>query len=104
MTAWFYRRTWKETPMPDGVVAERIRAAVAAAPAKMTLQLARDLGVPEVEVVRAFPESRALELDVARWEEIFGAFEALGTVHVVVSNSATTLEAVGEFGGFSTWG
>src|SRR5262245_44073168 len=91
-------------PMPDGAVAERIRAAVAAAPAKMTLQLARDLGVPEVEVLRAFPENRAVELDISRWEEIIRALEDIGTVHVVVSNGATTLEAVGDFGGFSTWG
>lgn len=31
--------------------AERIRAAVEKNPRKMTLQLARDLGVPEVEVI-----------------------------------------------------
>src|SRR5262245_53339190 len=70
----------------------------------MTLQLARSLGVPEVEVVRAFPEGRAVELDLARWEEIFRALEAVGKAHVIVSNGSVTCEVVGQFGGFSTWG
>jgi hypothetical protein len=39
---------------------ERIRAAVEKNPRKMTLQLARDLGVPEVEVIRAFPSDRVI--------------------------------------------
>lgn len=85
-------------------LAARVRAAVAASPAKMTLQLARDLDVPEVEVLRAFPDNRAVELDVARWQELLQAFESLGTVHVIISNGAATLEAVGQFGNFSTWG
>ena len=49
---------------------DRIRAAVEKNPRKMTLQLARDLGVPEVEVIRAFPADRVTELDIARWEEL----------------------------------
>ena len=32
---------------------ERVRAAVRNSPAAMTMQLARQLGVPEVEVIRA---------------------------------------------------
>jgi putative hemin transport protein len=82
----------------------RVADAVRRAPSKMTLQIARDLGVPEVEVVRALPDGRSVELDCARCEEILRALEACGKVHVIVSNGATTLEAVGEFGGFSTWG
>jgi putative hemin transport protein len=82
----------------------RIRAAVEENPGKMTLQLARELGVPEVEVIRALPDGRAVELDVGRWEELIRGFEALGKVHVLVSNGGATLEAVGQFGGFSTWG
>jgi putative hemin transport protein len=82
----------------------RIRAAVAADPSRMTLQLARDLGVPEVDVVRALPDNRTVELDVARWEELIRGFEELGKVHVIVSNAGATLEAVGQFGRFSTWG
>jgi putative hemin transport protein len=84
--------------------AERIRTAVAKNPRKMTLQLARDLGVPEVEVIRAFPPDRATELDIARWEELLCSLEALGSVRVLVSNGATTIEVDGQFGGFSTTG
>jgi putative hemin transport protein len=84
--------------------ADRIRAAVEKNPRKMTLQLARDLGVPEVEVIRAFPADRALELDIARWEELLRSLESLGSLLVLVSNGATTLEVSGQFGGFSTAG
>lgn len=84
--------------------AERIRAAVEKYPRKMTLQLARDLGVPEVEVIRAFPHERVVELDIARWKELLTSFEALGSVRVLVSNGAATIEVDGQFGGFSTAG
>jgi len=83
---------------------DRIRAAVEKNPRKMTLQLARDLGVPEVEVIRAFPTDRVVELDIARWEELLRSFEAFGSVRVLVSNGAATIEADGQFGGFSTAG
>ena len=72
-------------------MSERIRAALAKSPRKMTLQLARDLGVPEVEVIRAFPVDRATEPDIARWEELLRSLEALGSVRVLVSNGATTI-------------
>ena len=81
-----------------------IRAAIEKNPRKMTLQLARDLGVPEVEVIRAFPADRVVELDIARWEELIQSFEAFGAVRVLVSNGATTIEVDGTFGGFSTAG
>jgi len=84
--------------------AERIRIAVEKHSRKMTLQLARDLGVPEFEVIRAFPADRATELDIARWEELLCSLEALGSVRVLVSNGATTIEVDGQFGGFSTAG
>jgi putative heme utilization carrier protein HutX len=83
---------------------ERIRAAVEKNPRKMTLQLARDLGVPEVEVIRAFPPDRVTELDAARCQDLLQSFESLGSVRVLVSNGATTIEVDGEFGGFSTAG
>src|SRR6202789_1886537 len=83
---------------------DRIRAAVEKNPRKMTLQLARDLGVPEVEVIRAFPADRVMELDIARWEELLTSFEAFGPVRVLVSNGASTIEVDGQFGGFSTAG
>ena len=84
--------------------AELIRTAVEKNPRKMTLQLARDLGVPEVEVIRAFPAGRVTELDIARWEELLQSFEDFGSVRVLVSNGATTIEVDGQFGGFSTAG
>ena len=83
---------------------DRIRTAVEKNPRKMTLQLARDLGVPEVEVIRAFPPDRVTELDVGRWEELLRSLEDLGSVRVLVSNGATTIEVDGRFGGFSTTG
>ena len=83
---------------------DRIRAAVEKNPRKMTLQLARDLGVPEVEVIRAFPADRVMELDVARWRELLQSFEALGSVRVLVSNGAATIEVHGQFGGYSVAG
>src|SRR5439155_17189387 len=82
----------------------RIRAAVEAQPRKMTLQLAHELGVPEVEVVRAFPSERVTELDVGQWEKLLRSFEGLGIVRVIVSNSCTTAELEGQFGGFSRTG
>jgi putative hemin transport protein len=83
---------------------EQIRQAVAANPRKMTLQLARDLGVPEVEVIRAFPNDRATELDIGRWEELIRGLKDLGVVRVIVSNGSVTAELEGQFGGFSTAG
>jgi putative heme utilization carrier protein HutX len=82
----------------------RIQAAIRDNPNQMTLLLARQLGVPEVEVVRAFPDGRAVELDPQRWEELIRRLEDFGPVHVIVSNGAATLEAQGTFGHFSTTG
>jgi putative heme utilization carrier protein HutX len=84
--------------------AERIRAEVEKNPRKMTLQLSRDLGVPEVEVIRAFPPDRVTELDSTRWEELLRDLEAFGNVRVLVSNGAATIEVDGKFGGFSKAG
>ncbi|HRK31401.1 MAG TPA: ChuX/HutX family heme-like substrate-binding protein [Tepidisphaeraceae bacterium] len=82
----------------------RIREAFNENRSKMTMQLARELGLPEAVVIRALPESIAVELDASRWEEIIRSFESIGQVHVIASNSAVTLEAFGTFGNFSTWG
>jgi putative heme iron utilization protein len=84
--------------------AGRIRAAYDANPRKMTVQLARELGVPEREVLRALPAGLARELDASRWEELIRALEPLGKVHVIVTNGAVTLESFGAFGNFSTFG
>ena len=51
----------------------RIQEALRSNPSRMTLQLARELEVPEVEVIRAFSDNRAVELDIARWEELLRA-------------------------------
>jgi putative hemin transport protein len=85
-------------------LAQRLREAVDRHPRKMTQQLAREYGVPEVEVIRAFPGDRAAELNIARWEDLIRGFEAFGQVRVLVSSEAATMEAVGQFGGFSTTG
>ena len=68
---------------------------------QMTMMLAHKLRIPEVEIIRSLEGDVAYELDFARWEEIIRAFEALGDVTVIVSNGATTIEAFGQFGGFS---
>jgi putative hemin transport protein len=83
---------------------ERIQAAVRDNPNQMTMLLARQFGVPEVEVIRAFPDDRAVELDPQRWEELIRTLEGFGKVHVIISNGAATLEANGQVGGFSTTG
>ena len=87
---------------PDELT-RRVQAALDTQPGAMTMQLARDLGVSEAEILRALPSGRVVELDVTRWEELLRHLETLGEVHVIVSNGAATLEAVGRFGGFSTW-
>jgi putative hemin transport protein len=82
----------------------QVRLALAKNPGAMTMQLARDLAVPEAEIIRALPDNRAIELDLGRWEELLRGLESFGTVHAIVSHGAVTLEAVGQFGGFSAWG
>ena len=91
---------------PGDPPAERshIRAAFERNPRKMTVQLARELGVPEVEVIRALPAGTVTELDASRWEELLRAVEALGDVHVIVTNGAVTLESFGRFGYYSSFG
>lgn len=85
-------------------VADQIKAAIEKNPRKMTLQLARDLGVPEVDVIRAFPADRVMELDPAKWRELLESLDAFGAVRVLVSNGAATIEVDGQFGGFSLTG
>lgn len=68
---------------------------------QMTLMLAHQLQIPEVEILRALEGDTAHELNFARWEELIRAFEELGEVTVIVSNGATTIESFGQFGGFN---
>lgn len=70
----------------------------------MTVQLARELGVPEEQVIRALPDGMAVELDGSRWEELIRELEMFGQVHVIVTNGAATLESFGTFGNFSVFG
>jgi putative hemin transport protein len=83
---------------------QAIREKLAAKPSGMTIQLARELRVPEIEVIRALPAGNVVELDAAQWEPIIRSFESLEKVHVIASNGAVTLECFGQFGNFSTWG
>lgn len=87
--------------MPAESLADRVTAAFAKNPRAMTMQLARQFGVPEVDVVRAMPVGQVVELDATRWEELIRAFEPLGNVHVIATNGAVTLECFGQFGNFS---
>lgn len=82
----------------------QIRTAFSRNPSQMTLQLARKFEVPEVHVIRSMPEAWVTELDASRAEQLIRAFDVLQNVHVIVSNGATTLEAFGTFGGFTTGG
>jgi putative heme iron utilization protein len=82
---------------------QRIRAALDANPRAMTVMIARQLGVPEVEVIRTMAPDSATPLDAARWEELVRGFESLGNVHVIASNPSVTLECFGRFGNFSKW-
>lgn len=95
----------KATPLsPDLTHEERliaIREAYNEDRSQMTLMLAHQLRVPEVDVIRALEGDTAHELDFSCWEEIIYAFEALGEVTVIVSNGSTTIESFGQFGGFN---
>lgn len=73
-------------------------------PVAMTLAAARDLGVPEAEVIRALEGKGGTELDPAAFEPVIRALEAFGTCHVIVSNRGATLECRGAFGNFSRTG
>jgi putative heme iron utilization protein len=89
---------------PDLTAEERlvaIREAYNADRSQMTMMLAHQLRVQEVEILRALEGDTADELDFSRWEEIIRAFEPLGNVTVIVSNGATTIEVFGQFGKFS---
>jgi putative heme iron utilization protein len=77
----------------------QIQAPIRENPQQLTMLLAKMLGVPEAEVVRAFPDNLAVELDGQRWEVLIRCVEAFGQVHIIVSNGTGTLEANGQFGG-----
>jgi putative heme iron utilization protein len=78
-----------------------IREAYNADRSQMTMMLAHQLRVQEVEILRALEGDTARELDFSRWEELIRAFEPLGDVTVIVSNGAATIEVFGQFGKFN---
>ena len=82
----------------------RIHVTVNLNRSRMTEQLARELNLQEMLIVRHLPDGLSTELDATRWEELIRAFEALGNVHVIATNQSVTLEVFGQFGNFSTWG
>jgi putative hemin transport protein len=81
----------------------KVQARLAEDPKLMTMVLARELGVPEMAVIRCLPEKQVVELDGSQWEAVIRSFTDLGNVHVIASNGACTLECFGVFGNFSTW-
>jgi putative heme utilization carrier protein HutX len=93
-----------EASISEAQRTEQVQEALARNPRQMTMLLARRLDLPEEAVVRAMPEGASVPLDVSRWEQLMAALEALGEVHVIVSNGSTTMETTGRFGGMSSRG
>jgi putative heme utilization carrier protein HutX len=98
-----------ESPAPavqndPSAIREQVAAILAEDPGEMTPIIARRLGIPEADVLRAFPEGKVAELDCSRWEELIGRIAELGRVHVIASNEGVVLETYGTFGGFSKAG
>jgi putative hemin transport protein len=85
---------------------DRVAAALEANPRAMTIVLAREMGVPEADVVRAHPADVCVELAIGgdRTVALIREIEKLGRVHVIASNEGCTLETYGRFGGFSLTG
>lgn len=88
----------------DGSSAQQVADYFAANPRGMTMVAARDLNLPEAEVVRYMPGGSVTELTANRFAEMMERLVEFGKTHVIVSNGVTTLESFGEFGKFSTWG
>ena len=89
------------TGMTESERAQVIRSAFNSNRSQMTLMLAHQLKINEMEIIRALEGDIARELDFSRWEEIIRAFEPLGNLYVIVSNGATTIEVFGQFGKFT---
>jgi putative hemin transport protein len=83
---------------------QKISAFLRENPQTMTIMVAHQFGVPELEIVRLLPDGRARELDPARAVQLIEAFAALGPLYVIVSSGTVILEAHGVFGGFSKTG
>jgi putative heme iron utilization protein len=75
--AWRFKLGFMSQAADEQTI-ERIRKALELNRRKMTVQVARELGVSEAEVIRCLPAGHAVELDVSRWEELIRRFESLG--------------------------
>lgn len=92
-----------------GTLDEAVTAYFQQVPNAMTLIAAREIGCPEVEVVRRLPalasgEPSVIELDPNRFEELIRSLVGQGKFYVFVSNGLCTMESVDEFDGISTAG
>jgi len=85
-------------------VRRAVRDYFARHPHGMTLAAARELNLPEAEVLRHLPIGSVRELEISDPRLMIERLADFGRVHVIVSNGSTTIEAHGEFGNFSTWG
>lgn len=94
----------QNTPAPSPDLAQKISASLRENPQAMTIMVANQFGVPELEIVRLLPDGRARELDPARAIPLIEAFSALGPLYVIVSSGTVIIEAHGVFGGFSKTG
>lgn len=85
-------------------IRRRVTEYFGAHPNAMTLSVARDLDVPEAEVVANLPDDRSASLDPAAFEQIMKRCALVDNVHVIVSNTSVTMESTGTLGGFSKSG
>lgn len=90
--------------MPAANSAEKVAEYFESNPRAMTMVAARELGLPEAEVMRGLPSDRVTELSADRFRDMMDRFAEYGNVHVIVSNGVTTIESFGQFGNFSTFG
>jgi putative hemin transport protein len=95
-----------ETRSNGNELKARVADALHKDPRAMTMVMARDLRVPEADVVRAFPDDRVTELRIGGEQtlDLIRSLESLGRVHVIATNAGCTLESYGRFGGFSLTG
>ncbi|MBI2192503.1 MAG: hypothetical protein HYU36_11020 [Planctomycetes bacterium] len=73
-------------------------------PSAMTIEVARKLEVPEVEVLRAQEGRNCWELRADAFEEVMNELLGMGKCHVFCPNRYAVLESFGEFGGYSITG
>lgn len=90
--------------MTSNNLATKVAEYFRANPRAMTMVAARELGISEAQVIRNLPSDRVTELAAARFRQMMDRLADYGNVHVIVSNGATTIEAFGKFGNFSTYG